>query len=137
MSGRFFDIPLEYSGNSSRHDNRLRGVDIWFVVAMINLKEETIYLQGARDVLLRLQDDFDMYIVPAVKYKHKTEDKTMWFPEGDRTRRKLLGDAMRKALLTDRESLVKFLSGDYDGFVITEAKFDKKGKATELFIKIE
>lgn len=104
---------------------------------MINLREESIYLQGARDVLMRLQDDFDMYIIPSVKHKHKVEDKTMWFPESSPLRRKLLGQAMGKALLYDRESLVNFLRGDYGGFVITDVQRDKKDRVTSLTIKIE
>ena len=104
---------------------------------MINLREESIYLQGARDVILRLQDDFDMYIVPSVKHKHKVDDKTMWFPENSLLRRKLLGQAMSKALLYDRESLVNFLRGDYDGFVITDVQRDKKCRVPSLTIKIE
>ena len=41
---------------------------------MISLKEETLYLQGARDVLMRLRDDYAMYLVPSVKLNIKEEN---------------------------------------------------------------
>lgn len=85
----------------------------------INLREESIYLQGARDLLLRLQDDFDMYLVPCVKCKCKqspytpSEETYVWLPVTNTKSRKLIGEGLKNALLSHRESLVRFLQGNY------------------------
>lgn len=112
-----------------------------------NLHDEAIYLQGARDVLLRLKDDYAMYLVPSAKFPCKP--KTIldgesgvhaeydWFSINDRTLRKLLGDAMIRCLTTDRESLVRYLQGDHNGIVVTGQDKDKKGKVISITIKIE
>ena len=108
-----------------------------------NLHDESIYLQGARDVLLRLKDDYAMYLVPSVKFKVKEEHKEPWssdynyFPLTDRTLRKLLGEAMVRCLTMDRESLVKYLQGDHTDIVVTGQEKDKKGKVISITIKIE
>lgn len=109
----------------------------------ISLSKESLYLQGARDVLLRLKDDYAMYLVPSVKLKVKEECKDPWspdynyFPLPDRTLRKLLGDAMIRCLTMDRESLVKYLQGDHTDIVVTGQEKDKKGKVASITIKIE
>ena len=108
-----------------------------------NLHDEAIYLQGARDVLLRLKDDYAMYLVPSVKCDRKEEcrDKGKadyeYFPLRDRTLRGLLGDAMIRCLTMDRESLVKYLQGDHTDIIVTGQEKDKKGKINKLTIKIE
>lgn len=110
---------------------------------MTNLREESIYLKGARDVLMRLKDDFCMYLVPSEKRKLKEEHKSSepkpeyeWFPINDKVMRKLLGSAMYDCLINDRDSLVRFLQGDHDGIQVTEVHKDKKGKTDKLTIKI-
>lgn len=108
-----------------------------------NLHDEAIYLQGARDVLLRLKDDYAMYLVPSVKCERKEECREEgkadyeYFPLRDRTLRGLLGDAMIRCLTMDRESLVKYLQGDHTDIVVTGQEKDKKGKVTSITIKIE
>lgn len=108
-----------------------------------NLHDEAIYLQGARDVLLRLKDDYAMYLVPSVKCERKEECREEgkadyeYFPLRDRTLRGLLGDAMIRCLTMDRESLVRYLQGDHTGIVVTGQEKDKKGKVTSITIKIE
>lgn len=108
-----------------------------------NLYEESIYLKGARDVLLRLKDDYAMYLVPSVKCERKEECREEgkgdyeYFPLRDRTLRGLLGDAMIRCLTMDRESLVKYLQGDHTDIVVTGQEKDKKGKINKLTIKIE
>lgn len=107
-----------------------------------NLHLESIYLKGARDLLLRLQDDFDMYLIPAVKCKCKqspftpSEETYDWFPVTNTKTRKLVGEGLKNALLNDRESLVRFLQGDYYSLQVTSVERDKKGKVTELKIKV-
>ena len=79
-----------------------------------NLHEESIYLKGARDLLLRLQDDFDMYLVPCAKFTKKDDPKSYeYFPIPNTKERKLVGEGLKNALLSHRESLVRFLQGDY------------------------
>lgn len=108
-----------------------------------NLHDESLYLQGARDVLLRLKDDYAMYLVPGVKYYKKEECREegkadyCYFPLENRTAQKLLGDAMIRCLTMDRESLVKYLQGDHTDIVVTGQEKDKKGKITSITIKIE
>lgn len=110
---------------------------------MISLKEETLYLQGARDVLMRLRDDYAMYLVPSVKFNIKEELRVggkadyLYFPLPDRTLRKLLGDAIIRCLTMDKDSLAKYLSGDYNAIVITALEKDKKGKTVSITIKME
>lgn len=111
-----------------------------------SLSKESLYLQGARDVLLRLKDDYDMYLVPCAKFPCKPKcllegesgvhAEYNWFPINDRTLRKMLGDAMIRCLTMDRESLVKYLQGDSEIVVIGQEN-DKKGKITHITIKIE
>lgn len=108
-----------------------------------NLHEEAIYLQGAMDVLLRLKDDYAMYLVPSVKCERKEEcheegkANYEYFPLQDRTLRGLLGEAMIRCLTMDRESLVKYLQGDHTDIIVTGQEKDKKGKINKLTIKIE
>lgn len=108
-----------------------------------NLHDEAIYLQGARDVLLRLKDDYAMYLVPSVKCDRKEECREEckadyeYFPLQDRTLRELLGAAMIRCLTMDRESLVKYLQGDHTDIIVTGQEKDRKGKINKLTIKIE
>lgn len=112
---------------------------------MINLHEESIYLQGARNLLMQLQNGFAMYLIPSVKCKCKSKnpfidelsgEKYDYFPLNNTNMRKLVGDGLMNALLYDRESLVKFLSGDYDSLQVEKIERDKKGKITKLKIKV-
>lgn len=109
---------------------------------MKNLHNESIYLQGARDMLLRLQEDYDMYIIPCVLLPYKSEfipnntDK-MPYPISNTKMRKLLGKGLIDTLLKDRESLINFLQGQTKELTITNVTKDKKGNITkiELIIK--
>lgn len=106
---------------------------------MINLREESLYLQGARDVLMRLQDSYDMYVIPSVKCRCKSKatgrEGYDWFPLNKMSLRKLVGKALLKSLIYDRESLVKFLQGCSE-LQIKEVKNDKKGEIADIKIKI-
>lgn len=104
---------------------------------MLNLHEESIYLQGARDLLLRLQGDFDMYVVPLEKlYSKKEPEKYEFFPIGNTAKRKLVGEALVNALLSRRESLVRFLQGNYRELKIKGVKTNKKDKIEKLEIEV-
>lgn len=104
---------------------------------MLNLHEESIYLKGARDLLLRLQDDFDMYVVPLEKlYSKKEPEKYEFFPIGNTAKRRLVGEALTNALLSHRESLVRFLQGNYRELKIKGVKTNKKDKIEKLEIEV-
>lgn len=106
-----------------------------------NLHEESIYLQGAKDLLLRLQDDFDMYLVPCVKCKCKQSEYTPnaesydWFPVANTKSRKLIGEGLKNALLSHRESLVRFLQGNYHELKIKGVE-RKKDKVVKIEIEV-
>lgn len=106
-----------------------------------NLHEESIYLKGARDLLLRLQDDFDMYLVPCVKSKCKPSPYTpsgetyVWYPVTNTKSRKLIGEGLKNALLSHRESLVRFLQGNYHELKIKGIE-RKKDKVVKIEIEI-
>jgi hypothetical protein len=106
-----------------------------------NLHEESIYLKGARDLLLRLQDDFDMYLVPCVKRKCKqspytpSEETYGWFPVTNTKSRKLIGEGLINALLSHRESLVRFLQGNYHELKIKGVE-RKKDKVVKIEIEV-
>lgn len=109
--------------------------------SFINLHEESLYLKGARDLLLRLQDDFDMYLVPCVKCKCKpspytpSEETYEWFPVTNTKSRKLIGEGLKNALLSHRESLVRFLQGNYHELKIKGAE-RKKDKIVKIEIEV-
>jgi hypothetical protein len=84
-----------------------------------NLHLESFYLQGARDLLLRLQNDYEMYLIPSVKCKCNAkfsgDNSYEYFPLNNANARKLVGKGLMNDVLQERESLVRFLSGDYNG----------------------
>lgn len=109
-----------------------------------NLHLESFYLQGARDLLLRLQNDFDMYLIPSEKcktepspYLPNVDEQYNWFPINNTSKRKIVGKGLMNTLLSDRESLARFLQGDYDSLQVTAVERDKKGKVKSLTIKVE
>lgn len=105
-----------------------------------NLHLESFYLQGARDLLLRLQNDYEMCLIPSVKCKCNAkfsgDAPYDYFPLNNTNTRNLVGKGLVNALLQDRKSLVRFLSGDYNGLQGSVLKRDKKGKVIELKIEV-
>lgn len=109
---------------------------------MLNLREESIYLQGARDILLRLIEDYDMYLIQSVKcriknseFRYGVDEKYDWFPLPNTKMRKIVGQALCNTLIHDRESLVRFLNGSSE-LEIKEIKRDKKGNVAEVKLRI-
>lgn len=101
-----------------------------------NLHEESIYLKGARDLLLRLQDDFDMYLVPCARfYKKDDPERYEYFPITNTKERKLIGEGLKNALLSHRESLVRFLQGEYHELKIKGVE-RKKDKVVKIEIEV-
>ena len=103
---------------------------------MLSLHEESIYLRGARDILLRLQDDFDMYLIPCGKFYSKTDNgKYEYFPISNNRTRKLIGSALVEALLSRREQLSRFLQGNYKELQINGVE-RKKDKVVKIEIEV-
>lgn len=109
---------------------------------MLNLREESLYLQGARDILLRIIDDYDMYLVPSVKcrikdseFRYGVDEQYDWFPLSNTKKRKIVGKALCNTLIHDRESLVRFLNGSSE-LEIKDIKRDKKGNVSEVKLRI-
>ena len=80
-----------------------------------NLHLESFYLQGARDLLLRLLEQGG-----GITYNHGKDDK-------------IYSDAVFKEILYNRESLVKFLQGS--GWRYYDHQSDKKGKLASVKVK--
>lgn len=105
----------------------------------MTLHEESLYLQGARDVLMRLREDYDMKLTPAIKCKalpiNTSNPPYCWFPLSNGKVKTCLGEAMYNCLLYDRESLVRFLEGQSVINIISAEK-DKKNNLSRLTIEI-
>lgn len=78
---------------------------------MISLHEESLYLQGARDLLLRLDD---MKALPQFHTSRYTKQPDVY------------NRAVMREILHNRESLVRFLQGD--GWRYCDHQTDKKGR---------
>lgn len=104
---------------------------------------ESIYLDGARDLLMRLKDDFDMSLIPSVRYdrirtpESKDYEATyLYLPLGDKKKRLMIGSAFTNLMLHDRDALLRFLTDDYDGLSVTRVTKDKRGNVTGLEVDI-
>lgn len=82
---------------------------------MVNLYEESLYLQGARAVLLRLEE---MKALPQFHTSRDTKQPDVY------------NRAVMREILHNRESLVKFLQGD--GWRYSDHQKDKKGRLTSV-----
>lgn len=79
------------------------------------LHEESLYLRGARALLLRIQEQGG-----AITYNQGKDDK-------------IYSNAVFKEILYNRESLVKFLQGS--GWRYYDHQSDKKGKLESVKVK--
>lgn len=99
-----------------------------------------MYLQGARDMLLRIKGGYDMYLIPSEKCTAKkvTDYGTsyLYFPVANLSKRRLIGDGVLNLLINDRKSLSRFLLEDYDGLRLKSVERDKKGKIIRLEIEL-
>lgn len=84
---------------------------------MINLHEESLYLQGARDLMLRMQGYFDWFKCNKVKYKE------------------VYNHAIENFLLSDRENMRRYLEGDMLHFY--DHEHDKKNKLIKVKVMFE
>lgn len=108
---------------------------------MINLHFHHLYLAGARDILLRLRDDYDMYLIPAVKRKCKPSSFTppdgkneQYFALSSPKLRRLIGQAVCHTLTNDREQLRRYLQGGFEEMQVEALQKDKKGNITSVKI---
>ena len=83
----------------------------------LNVHEESIYLQGARDLLLRLESSGG-----SITWHQRKDDK-------------LYSDAVFREILYNRESLVKFLQGS--GWRYYDHQRDKKNKLVSVKVKFD
>ena len=107
-------------------------------------QERTMYLRGARDILLRLQGDYDHYVIPYMPMNGKSKNPNLpqsenefLFPVTNTKIRKMVGEALIKALIEDRRALERFIVGDYNGIAWQVVERDNKGKAKKLIINIK
>lgn len=108
-----------------------------------SLMLESQEIEGARKILLKLQQDYVMSLVPSMKYKAKNaRDERLGFEQNHDYEyfpiapkyRKVVGDGMMRFLLTDKENIRRYLYEDCD----LDMKFthDKKGKPVRCDITI-
>lgn len=115
---------------------------------MKKLFQESLYLKGARDLLLLLQKDYDMYLIPSVNlpctasYQDDMKKAGIeihpkcYFPLKSPQLRKMVGAALVDKLISDRKSLELFMQGDYNGFYVVAAERDKKDKIKKVKIEL-
>lgn len=108
-----------------------------------SLMLESQEIEGARKILLKLQQDYAMSLVPSVKCKsYNKRDKKLgieqnhsyeYFPINPKYR-KIVGEGMMRFLLTDKENIRRYLYEDCG----LDMKFthDKKGKPVRCDITI-
>lgn len=109
---------------------------------------ESLYLQGARDLLLLLQKDYDMYLIPSVNLPCTTTyqddmkkagievQPKCYFPLKTPQFRKMVGAALVDKLISDRKSLEFFMEGNCNGFNVVETERDKKDKLKKVKIEL-
>lgn len=93
----------------------------------INLSKESLYLQGARDMLMKLIDickiDFGWYNLGESKHKEEKGSRSIY--------NKCISDF----LLSDRENVRRFLQGDR--ILCYDHQRNKKGKFISVKVKYE
>ncbi len=106
---------------------------------MKNVMLESYEIEGARKLLLKLQQDYNMSLVPSVKcevkakYSYSDKPPYGYFPIAPKYR-KVVGEGMMRFLLTDKENIRKYLYEDCD----LDMRFthDKKGKPIRCDITV-
>ena len=101
---------------------------------MNELMLESTEIDGARKLLLKLEQDFKMSLVPSVpKYyvgqDEKKQGQKEWFPI-DTKYRKLVGEGMMRWLLESKDNMRKYLY-DTPEFSL-QYVYDKKGKVKQI-----
>lgn len=111
---------------------------------MINLHEEALYLKGARDVLLRLQECCEHYVIPYVHalYKSKLPEiesalQKFQIPVTSTKDRRLVGEALIKTLTEDKQAMERFILGDFQGMSLEVTERDKKGNVKQIKVVVK
>lgn len=107
-----------------------------------NAHTTSIYLGGARDLLLRLKDDYEISLTPifdAVYSSKLDPDAKHTFATPCRIpkERKMYGKAMLELLIHDRRALESVLFQDEMTLQATDLKRNKKGEVTEYKLKLK
>lgn len=101
----------------------MQGVNSGFM----NLRQESLYLQGARNMLMRLIErgkiDFGWYNIDKSKSKEEKGSRAIY--------NKCISDF----LLSDRDNIRRFLQGD--SMVCYDHQRDKKGKFISVKVKYD
>lgn len=107
---------------------------------MISLIIEKARLDGAKQVLRQLSNDFCFYLIPTIYLKTKAGN--LKFTSADaklpvdltkaKIKQRLYGDAIVDLLLSDDKSLTRYLNGTWNSIKVTVDKRDKKGKIIKL-----
>ena len=112
---------------------------------MINLHEEALYLQGARDILMRLKDDFEHYIIPYAYFPCKQtslpeemiSNHKELFPINNTKIRKMIRQALIKTLTEDKQAMERFILGNFQGMSWEVTERDKKGNVKQIKVVVK
>lgn len=107
-----------------------------------NVHTTSIYLDGARDILLKLKDDYEISLTPlfdAVCSSNLDESVKYTIPLPCRIpkERKMYGKAMLELLIHDKRALESVLFQDEMTLQATDLKRNKKGEVTEYKLKLK
>lgn len=110
-------------------------------MALRNVHTTSIYLDGARDLLLRLKDDYEISLTPFFDavYKSKFYPEARYIfatPCKNPKERKMYGKAVLDLLINDRRALESVLFGDGMELRATDIKRDKKGEVISYKLKL-
>ena len=103
---------------------------------MLNQYEQSIYLRGARDILLRLKNDFELQMTPIVDAsyisKHDDNSRNIFaIPMRIPKQQKMFGKAVLDLLIQNKVALEKVLL--QEKFIVRQevTKQNKKGDVEE------
>lgn len=107
-----------------------------------NVHTTSIYLDGARDILLKLKDDYEISLTPlfdAVYSSNFDPDAKHTFATPCRIpkERKMYGKAMLDLLIHDRRALEKVLFQEEMSLKLTDVKKNKKDEIIEYKFKLK
>jgi hypothetical protein len=110
----------------------------------LNLHEQAQYLKGARDVLLRLQECCEHYVIPYVHALYNSnlpgfESAIYKFPIPVKSTkdRRLVGEALIKTLTEDKQAMARFILGDFQGMSLEVTERDKKGNVKQIKVVVK
>ena len=111
-------------------------------MSLRNVHTTSIYLDGARDILLKLKDDYEISLTPlfdAVYSSKLDPDAKHTFATPCRIpkERKMYGKAMLDLLIHDRRALEKVLFQEEMSLKLTDVKKNKKDEIIEYKFKLK